>query len=57
MAIAIRANVIENSQRFLQPAEQVQAVIGGQTLSGWWGALSSLVLFGNNYRAVVVTDR
>ena len=57
MAIAIRDKIIENSQQFLQPGEQVQAVIGGQTLSGWWGALSSLVFFWNNYRAVLATDR
>ena len=57
MAIAIREKIIENSQQFLRPGEQVQAVIGGQTLSGWWGALSSLVFFWNNYRAVLATDQ
>ena len=57
MAIAIRDKITENSQQFLQPGEQVQAVIGGQTLSGWWGALTSLFFFWNNYRAVLATDR
>ena len=57
MAIAIRDKIIENSQQFLQPGEQVQAVMGAQTLSGWWGALSSLVFFWNNYRAIISTDR
>ena len=57
MAIAIRDKIIENSQQFLQQGEQVQAVIGGQTLSGYWSMLSSLVFFWNNYRAVIATDR
>jgi hypothetical protein len=57
MAIMIRDKIIEHSQQFLQPGEPVQAVAGAQTLSGWWGALSSLVFFWNNYRAVIVTDR
>jgi hypothetical protein len=57
MAIAIRDKIIENSQQFLQPGEQVQAVLGGQTVSGWWGALSSLMYFWNHFRAVLVTDR
>jgi hypothetical protein len=57
MAIAIRDKIIENSQQYLQPGEMVQAVAGGQTISGWWGALSSLAFFWNNYRAVIVTDK
>ena len=57
MAIAIRDKIIENSQQFLNPGEQVQAVMGGQTLSGYWSLLSSLVFFWNNYRAVLATDR
>jgi hypothetical protein len=57
MAIAIRDKIIENSQQFLQPGEQVQAVIGGQTLSGYWSLLSSIVFFWNNYRAVLATDK
>jgi hypothetical protein len=57
MAIAIRDKIIENSQQFLNPGEQVQAVIGGQTLSGYWSLLSSLVFFWNNYRAVLATDQ
>ena len=57
MAIAIRDKIIENSQQFLQQGEQVQAVIGGQTLNGWWGALATLAYFWNNFRAVLVTDR
>lgn len=57
MAIALRDKITENSAQFLQPGEQVQAVIGGQTLSGWWGALSSIVFFWNNYRAVLATDK
>jgi hypothetical protein len=57
MPISLRDKIAENSQQFLQPGEQVQAVIGGQTLSGWWGALTYLVFFFNKYRAIVATDR
>lgn len=57
MAVMIRDKIIENSQQFLSPGEQVQAVAGGQTVSGWWGALSSLMYFWNHFRAVIVTDQ
>jgi hypothetical protein len=57
MAIAIREKIVENSQQFLNPGEQIQAVIGAQTISGWWGALTSLMFFVNNYRAVLATDQ
>jgi len=57
MAIMIRDKIIENSQKFLDPGEQVQAVAGGQTVSGWWGVLSNLMYFWNHYRAVIVTDK
>jgi hypothetical protein len=57
MAIMIRDKIIENSQQFLNPGETVQAVAGGQTVSGWWGALSSLMFFWNRFRAVIVTDQ
>ena len=54
MAIAIREKILENSQQFLQQGEQVQAVIGGQTLNGWLGGV---LLFFNRFRAVLATDR
>jgi hypothetical protein len=54
MAIMIRDKIIENSQQFLQPGEQVQAVIGGQTLNGWIGGI--FMIF-NNFRAVIATDK
>jgi hypothetical protein len=58
MPIAIRDKIIANSQQFLEPGEQVQAAFGAQTFNGYWALLSWLiVLFGNSYRAVIVTDR
>jgi hypothetical protein len=57
MAIALRKKILENSQQFLTPGEEVQAVIAGQTLSGWLGGLSALVYFWNNFRVVLVTDQ
>lgn len=57
MAIKIRDKIIENSTQFLQPGETVQAVIPGQTISGWWGALTYLWIFWNKFRVALVTDR
>ena len=58
MPIAIRDKIAANVQSHLSPGEQIQAVIPAQTFSGWWAALSWLiVLFKNSYRAVVATDR
>jgi len=35
VAIAIRDKIFENSRQFVAPGEQVQAVLGGQTLNNW----------------------
>jgi hypothetical protein len=58
VAVMIRDKVRENSQKFLDPGEQIQDVFVAQTLSGWWAALSWLImLFMSPYRAVVATDK
>ena len=58
MAVMIRDKIRENSQKFLEPGEQIQAVFPAQTLSGWWNLLSGLIsLFMSPYRAVVATDK
>lgn len=57
MAIAIRDKIIENSQQFLKPGEQVQAAIGGQTSSGWLATVPILSLIVNSYSPVLVTDQ
>lgn len=57
MALAIRDKIIENSQKFLQPGEQVQAVIPAQTASGWLATVPILSLIVNSYSPVLVTDR
>ena len=57
MAIKIRDKIIENSQQFLQPGETVEAVIVGQRISGWWGALTYLWVFWNRYEAVLATPQ
>lgn len=57
MALAIREKIFENSRPFLYPGEQVYAIIGGQTINGWWGGLAALAYAWNNFRAVLVTDR
>lgn len=56
--VAIRDKMRANAAHVLQPGENVQAVFAGQTVSPYWILVSSLIiLFGNTYRVVVVTDR
>jgi len=57
MPIAIRDKIQENAAPFLEPGEQVQQAFVGQTMSGYWGLLTWLILFKMRYRAVAVTDR
>ncbi|MCL3817444.1 hypothetical protein [Aeromicrobium wangtongii] len=57
MAIMIRDKITENSKQFLRPDEPVVAVMVGQRISGWWGALTYLWIFWNRYEAVVVTNQ
>lgn len=58
MAVMIRDKIRENSQKFLEPGEQIEEVFAAQTLSGWWSLLTWVImLFMSPFRAVVVTDR
>lgn len=53
--MALRDKLAANAQRFLEPGEQIQAVMGGQTKTGWLN--SGIMLLFNNMQAVVATDR
>ncbi len=56
--MALRDKMMSKVEPYLQPGEQVQAVFGGQKISQWWLLLSALILlFANEYRTVVATDR
>ncbi len=56
--MAIRPKIASNSQRFLEPGEQIQAVFSAQTASQWLVFLAFIIFFiVNRYRCVVVTDR
>lgn len=57
MAIAIREKLIEKSQQFLQPGEQIQAVIVAQTASGWLATFPIVSLAINKYAPIIVTDK
>jgi hypothetical protein len=57
MAIKIRDKIIENSQKFLEPGETVEAVMVGQKISGWWGLLTYFWVFWNRFDAVIVTQK
>jgi len=65
MAIKIRDKIVENSAQYLRPGERVQAVIPGQTSSGWWaflilvGILPYFVVYMaiNRFRIALVTDQ
>ncbi|WP_340537022.1 hypothetical protein [Nocardioides sp. GXZ039] len=56
--MAIRDKLVQSARPYLAPDEQVQAVFSAQKLNQWWVLLSVLILlFANEYRIVVVTDR
>lgn len=48
----------ESAQEHLEPGEQIQSIFGGQTVNQWWVLLTVFILlFTNDYRVVIVTDR
>lgn len=56
--MALRDKIAKNAQPYLQPGEQIQGVLGGQTHSQYLiliGAVLFLAL--NRYRTIVATDR
>jgi hypothetical protein len=56
--MAIRDKMRANAAPVLRPGEVVQAVFGAQTLSQYYIVISALILLiGNSYRVVVVTDQ
>ena len=56
--MALRDTMVKKVQPHLQQGEQVQAIFGGQKITQWWILLSGLILlFANEYRTVVATDR
>lgn len=56
--MALRDKIIERATPFLEEGERVEAAFAAQTFNPYWAVLSYwIVLFGNAYRSVVVTDR
>ena len=56
--MAIREKIVEKAAPFLEPGEQVQAVIGAQTASQFLFLLGALpFILSNRYRCVLATDR
>jgi hypothetical protein len=57
--MALRDTMRESAVQYLQPGEQIQAVIGAQTASQWLAALTGIFVFLglNRYRILAVTDR
>jgi len=56
--MAIREKITANAAPFLEPGEQIQAVLAGQTASQYLIFLGLLPFFlANRYRCVVATDR
>jgi hypothetical protein len=55
--MALRDTMRSSAAQFLQPGEQIQAVIGAQTASQWVAALTGVFLFLglNRYRILAVT--
>lgn len=56
--MAIRDKIRANAQPFLEPGEQIQAVIPAQTTSQYFALISYwIIIFSNAYRNIIVTDR
>ena len=55
--MALRDSMRDSAARFLQPGEQIQAVVGAQTASQWLAALTGIFVFlgFNKYRILAVT--
>jgi hypothetical protein len=55
--MALRDSMRDSAAQFLQPGEQVQAVVGAQTASQWLAALTGIFVFlgFNRYRILAVT--
>lgn len=55
--MALRDTMRDSAAQYLQPGEQVQAVIGAQTASQWLAALTGVFVFlgFNRYRILAVT--
>jgi len=56
--MALRDKIAANAQPYLQPGENIQGVLAGQTASQYWILLAYIVfLIKNRYRTIVATDR
>jgi hypothetical protein len=55
--VALRDTMRASAEQYLQPGEQIQAVIGAQTASQWLAALTGVFVFLslNHYRILAVT--
>jgi hypothetical protein len=55
--MALRDTMRSSSAQYLQPGEQIQAVIGAQTASQWLAGLTGIFVFLglNRYRIIAVT--
>ena len=55
--MALRDTMRSSAAQYLQPGEQVQAVVGAQTASQWLAALTGIFVFlgFNHYRILAVT--
>ncbi len=55
--MALRDTMRSSAAQYLQPGEQIQAVIGAQTASQWLAALTGIFVFlgFNHYRILAVT--
>lgn len=55
--MAIRDKIRANAAPFLEPGEEIQAVIPAQTISAYFALISYwILLLRNAYRVIVVTD-
>jgi hypothetical protein len=57
--MAIRDSMRDSAAAFLRPGEEIQAIIGAQTASGWVAGLAGIFVFLglNRYRIIAVTPQ
>ena len=55
--MAIRDKIKSNARPFLQPGEEIQAVIPAQTIRQYWSLISFWLIARDTYRVIVTTAR
>ena len=55
--MTLRDKIRANAKPFLQPGEEIQAVVPAQTIRQYWSLISFWLVARDTYRVIVATDR